>query len=235
MGVRGSTPMLKSSLTLSLMKTSFPLLRTLPALNCSGWNVSMSEVSLRVTFLKLSTEKGQWFLRTRLSCFVHVRGIVKVVLRTQNRPQHLCKSLNLVGQSPWCLLLVGRWSHLSRTIAIYCVFVEITNLHTVTILALFYFWDFSLCWEQSFPLQLKDPNYVAQTWAKQECQMSSLLGLEDFTGICCLGYSMEWWNERQGGYISLSGHLSLQPARLRPEENRTNSTRMKNWICRWFS
>jgi len=41
------------------------------------------------------------------------------------------------------------------------------------------------------PLQLTDPDHAAQTLAEHNDQTSSLLGLQDFTGSCCLGYSME--------------------------------------------
>jgi len=68
MGRTGNTPMLKSSVTLPLMKPPFPLLRTLPALNCSGWNFPCQVFASGWLFLfQVSTEKGQWFRRTRLS------------------------------------------------------------------------------------------------------------------------------------------------------------------------
>lgn len=51
---------LKSILILPLMKPSFLLLRTLPALKCSGWNFPCQLfASGCLFFFKVSTEKGQ--------------------------------------------------------------------------------------------------------------------------------------------------------------------------------
>lgn len=64
-GGMGSNPTLKNSLTLPLMKPPLLLLRTLPALNCSGWHFPHQVFASGWLFIfEASTEKGQWFLRT---------------------------------------------------------------------------------------------------------------------------------------------------------------------------
>lgn len=69
-----------------------------------------------------------------------------------------------------------------------CVFVEITSLYTVTFLA-----SEDSTSETSVPAKNNppplDPDHVDQTLAEHEDQTSSLLGLQDFTGTSCLGYS----------------------------------------------
>jgi len=154
------------------------------------------------------------------------------VLRRQKNPQHLCKILSLVGESRWCLLLVGSYLHLSEAAASTCVCVWKSPVcrQSVTLLAS----DDSTS-ETSVPAK-NNPSLTAHrswsrcpntSWTQWPNKLSS--GTAGFHRQLLLGVQHGAMKRKAGDYTSLAGHQTSQPAGLMPEGNSSLGQIVQAW------